>query len=60
MGSSQLILTAMRFNEKINRQDLEGLAELMTEDRTFVDNDGMVTRGKDAMKKGWRDFFKIS
>jgi uncharacterized protein (TIGR02246 family) len=58
MGSSQLILTAIRFNEKINQQDLKGLAELMTEDHTFIDNDGMVTKGKDAMKEAWRKFFE--
>jgi uncharacterized protein (TIGR02246 family) len=58
MDSSLLILTALRFNEKINQQDLEGLAELMTEDHIFIDSDGGVTKGKDAMKEGWRNFFK--
>jgi ketosteroid isomerase-like protein len=57
MDSSRLILTALRFNEKINQRDLEGLAELMTEDHTFIDNNGEVTKGKDAMKEGWRSFF---
>jgi hypothetical protein len=37
MDSSKLILTALKFNEKINLQDLEGLAELMTTDHTFID-----------------------
>jgi uncharacterized protein (TIGR02246 family) len=53
-----LILTALKFNGKINQQDLEGLAELMTTDHTFIDNDGRVTKGKDAMKEGWRNFFE--
>ncbi len=57
MDSSKLILTAMKFNEKINQQDLEGLAELMTPDHIFIDSDGKVTKGKDAMKEGWRNFF---
>ena len=57
MDSSKLMLTALRFNEKINQQDPEG-AELMTEDHTFIDNTGNVTQGKNAMKEGWRDFFK--
>jgi hypothetical protein len=57
MDSSKLILTAMKFNEKINQQDLEGLAELMTTDHIFVDNDGRATRDKAAMKEGWRNFF---
>ena len=58
MGSSELMLTALRFNEKINKQDVEGLAELMTDDHTFIDNVGNVTKGRDTMKEGWREFFK--
>lgn len=58
MNSSKLMLAALRFNEKINEQNLEGLAELMTDDHTFIDNDGNVTEGRDAMKEGWREFFK--
>jgi uncharacterized protein (TIGR02246 family) len=58
MGSSELMLTALRFNEKINQQDLEGLVELMTDDHTFIDSAGNVTKGRDAMKDGWKDFFK--
>jgi ketosteroid isomerase-like protein len=48
------MLIALKFNEKINLQDLEGLAELMTEDHTFIDNSGEITKGKDVMKEGWR------
>jgi len=58
MDSSKLMLTALRFNEKINQQDLEGLAELMTDDHTFIDGAGNVTKGKKVMKEGWREFFK--
>lgn len=58
MDSSKLILTALRFNEKINQRDLEGLAELMTDDHTFIDNSGKAAKGKSVMKEGWRDFFK--
>ena len=58
MDSSKLMLIALKFNEKINLQDLEGLAELMTEDHTFIDNSGEITKGKNVMKEGWRQFFK--
>ena len=51
-------MTALRFNEKINQQDLEGLAELMTDDHTFVDAAGNITKGKKVVKEGWRGFFK--
>ncbi len=55
---SELMLAALKFNEKINQRDLEGLAMLMTDDHTFIDNAGEVTQGKAAMKEGWREFFE--
>jgi len=58
MDSSKLMSTALRFNEKINQQDSEGLAELMTEDHKFIDAVGNVTKGKNIMKESWREFFK--
>ena len=58
MDSSELMLIALRFNERINQQDPDGLAELMTDDHMFIDNGGNVTKGKNAMKEGWREFFK--
>ena len=58
MDSFQLMSVALRFNEKINQRDAEGLAELMTEDHAFVDSDGAVSKGRDVMKEGWRNLFK--
>jgi ketosteroid isomerase-like protein len=61
MDSSELMLTALRFNERINQQDLEGLAELMTDDHTLTviaNNKGETTKGKNVVKEGWREFFK--
>ena len=58
MDSSKLMSIALKFNEKINQQDLEGLAELMTDDHTFIYNSGEITKGKDVMKEGWRKFFE--
>ena len=58
MDSSKLILTALMFNDRINQRDLEGLVELMTDDHTFIDSGGNVTKGRDAMKDGWREFFR--
>jgi ketosteroid isomerase-like protein len=58
MDSSKLMLTALRFNDRINQQDLEGRVELMTENHTFIDSEGNVTEGRDSMKDGWREFFK--
>jgi len=58
MDSSKLMFIALKFNEKINQRDLEGLAGLMTGDHTFIDNSGEITKGKDVMKEGWKEFFE--
>jgi ketosteroid isomerase-like protein len=57
MNSHDPIHTALQFNEKINQRDTNGLAELMTDDHAFIDSEGKTTRGKAAMREGWRDFF---
>ena len=49
--------TAHRFNDAINRRDLDALADLMTEDHRFVDTAGSVVDGKPACVDAWRGFF---
>jgi ketosteroid isomerase-like protein len=51
-------IVALLFNEHINNQNLEKLTSLMTEDHRFIDIPGELTEGREAMKKGWADFFK--
>lgn len=45
------------FNDCINRQDLEGLAKLMTDDHKFVDSAAGTVSGRDACLKAWTSFF---
>ncbi|UCD95877.1 MAG: nuclear transport factor 2 family protein [Candidatus Bathyarchaeota archaeon] len=54
MDSFDVMVAGLKFHEKINRRDLEGLVELMTYDHIFIDNSG--DRDKN-MKEGWRRFF---
>jgi len=58
MDTCDIMMVALKFNEKINQRDLEGLVELMTDDHTFIDSVGTITKGKDVMKEGWREFFE--
>jgi len=58
MNSLKLMSIALKFNEKINNQDTEGLAELMTYDHIFIDSDNTVTKGKETMIRGWKEFFR--
>jgi hypothetical protein len=39
MNPSEMMLIALKFNEKINQQDVEGLTELMTEDHAFINSE---------------------
>jgi hypothetical protein len=55
----RLIDVALCFVERINRADLDGLAALMTEDHRFVDLTGDVEQGRDHMRDGWADYFRI-
>jgi len=58
MDSFDVMMAALRFNEKINLRDLDGLVALMTKDHTFIDSGGGITKGRDAMKEGWKKFFE--
>jgi len=50
-------LIVLQFNEYINNQDIEGLANLMAHDYQFVDSNDDVNQGKEANITGWLDFF---
>jgi ketosteroid isomerase-like protein len=55
MDAFDVMIVALRFNEKINQRDLDGLVKLMADDHTFIDNSGDIDKN---MKEGWRQFFK--
>jgi ketosteroid isomerase-like protein len=47
----------VRFNDRINGQDLEGLARLMTDDHVFIDSVGGHLDGRQGCLAAWRGFF---
>ena len=51
------VVIVQTFVERINRHDLDGLAELMTKDHVFVDSLGQRFIGRDKMRSGWRSYF---
>jgi ketosteroid isomerase-like protein len=59
MDAFDIMMVALKFNERINQRDLEGLVALMTNDHTFIDSSNKVHEGKAAMTEGWREFFTI-
>ena len=45
------------FNDAIAARDLNTLGRLMTDDHAFIDSDGNVVAGRDAVLEAWRGFF---
>jgi hypothetical protein len=54
-----MIDVALRFVERINRRDLDGLTELMTPAHRFVDLAGDVDVGRERMQQGWAEYFRL-
>jgi ketosteroid isomerase-like protein len=53
------IETVLEFLNRINRRDVDKLAELMTEDHVFIDSLGNQVRGREKMRGGWRGYFSM-
>jgi len=47
------------FVAAINRHDLAALADLMTEDHTFIDSLGRRVAGRKEMIEGWKAYFAM-
>jgi limonene-1,2-epoxide hydrolase len=52
-------VVARAFANAINRQDVEGLTDLMTPGHRFVDSLGGVTEGREKMRAAWIGYFRM-
>ncbi|MDR3727141.1 MAG: nuclear transport factor 2 family protein [Terracidiphilus sp.] len=50
---------AHAFVRAISRQDVNGLAALMTEGHRFVDSLGGAVQGREAMREAWTGYFRM-
>ena len=50
---------AQRFVECINAHDVDGLAALMSPDHRFIDSLGAEANGVNAMREGWRAYYRM-
>src|SRR2546426_11143349 len=55
MANKQVVLT---FVDHINAHDFDGLADLMSDDHTFIDAHGNEVIGKEKMTAAWRGYFE--
>jgi ketosteroid isomerase-like protein len=49
----------LEFMKRINQRDPDRLAELMSEDHTFVDSLGGAVCGKERMRQGWKQYYEM-
>jgi uncharacterized protein (TIGR02246 family) len=50
---------AQAFIRAINRQDVDALADLMTEQHRFIDSMGTVFDGRETLRRGWTKYFQM-
>ena len=50
---------AQAFIRAINRQDVDALAELMSEQNRFIDSMGTAFEGRETMHRGWTKYFQM-
>ena len=53
-----VLKTVITFMEKINEHDVNGIADLLSDDHRFTDSMGIVVKGKKEMKHAWKIYFK--
>ena len=58
-GKLQPLEVAMDFIKRINAGDVNSLCELMTESHIFQDALGKRFVGRDTMRQGWTQYFKM-
>lgn len=56
---SKEILLVREFVEAINEGNPARLASLMSEDHVFVDSRGTTDCGRERLKKGWEEYFRM-
>ena len=59
MNKKDIRLTIIQFNECINNQDPDGLANLMTEEVRLIEGEETTRKGKVAVKNAWIEFFNL-
>jgi ketosteroid isomerase-like protein len=57
MSTAQQI--AQRLVAHINSHDVDAIAALLTADHRFIDSLGVVVQGREALRAGWRQYFRL-
>jgi ketosteroid isomerase-like protein len=56
METHEPVAIILKFIERINAGDVDGICEMMTDDHVFIDALGNRLKGKDALRAGWNGY----
>lgn len=59
MNKDEQKAVVLQFNEYINKQNIDGLAALMTDDHTFIDSSNNILQGREKSLEAWSRFFEL-
>ncbi|MBN2571749.1 MAG: nuclear transport factor 2 family protein [Ignavibacteriales bacterium] len=51
--------TTLKFNDFINKHDIQALSKLITIDHTFIDRESKVIKSKNEVIDVWTNFFEM-
>lgn len=57
MDSGEPVAIVLRFIERVNAADVDGLCSLLTEDHVFIDGLGNRFTGRETLRAGWQSYF---
>lgn len=59
MATGSASALVLKFMDRINAADVDGLCALMTEDHVFIDGLGNRLVGRESMREGWKMYLSL-
>jgi ketosteroid isomerase-like protein len=59
MDSQRPVTIVLRFIDRVNAGDVDGMCALMTENQVFVDALGNRVEGREKLRAGWKSYLRL-
>jgi len=59
MSAMTAVDVALRFADRINTKDIDGVVALMTDDHRFIDSLDVEVVGREKIRHSWEEYFHI-
>jgi len=56
---SEIVRTALKFVNEVNRHDVDSLVAMLSDDHLFVDGLGQELRGRERLREAWQSYFAM-